>query len=140
MSQNGIAGSGTLESAIHCSTPIEQVFGSPKDSCAGDCIRTYPGHPQLAHVTELEHAPDYLSVYLAYVDGQPAACGWARFPAGSPFASLWGGSTLPEQRGRGLYASLLATLGMNPRKKYRLPGGRPLRLADKGKVIRELFN
>ena len=31
-----------------------------------------------------------------------------RFPAHSAFASLWGGSTLPELRGRGLYTGLLA--------------------------------
>src|SRR5262249_32717301 len=57
---------------------------------------------------ELAHAPGYLSVYLAELQGQPAACGWARFPAGSAFASLWGGSTLAELRGQGLYTDLLA--------------------------------
>src|SRR2546422_2145545 len=42
---------------------------------------------------ELEHAPDYLSVYVLYAGGLPAACGWIRFPESSPFASLWGGAT-----------------------------------------------
>ena len=58
---------------------------------------------------ELTHAPDYLSVYLAYVDDTPAATAWIRFPPTSAFASLWGGSTLPELRNRGLYTSLLAS-------------------------------
>jgi len=57
---------------------------------------------------ELEHAPDYLSVYVAYVENVAAACAWIRFPPGSPFASLWGGATLPELRNRGLYTALLA--------------------------------
>jgi GNAT superfamily N-acetyltransferase len=57
---------------------------------------------------EMEHAPDYLSVYVAYVQNVAAACAWIRFPPGSPFASLWGGATLPELRNRGLYTALLA--------------------------------
>jgi GNAT superfamily N-acetyltransferase len=57
---------------------------------------------------EMAADPEYLSVYLAEMDGQPAACGWIRFPRQSAFASLWGGSTLPALRGRGLYTSLLA--------------------------------
>jgi GNAT superfamily N-acetyltransferase len=56
---------------------------------------------------ELSEDPDCLSVYLAYHERTPAACGWIRFPRNSAFASLWGGSTLPELRGRGLYTSLL---------------------------------
>ena len=57
---------------------------------------------------ELEHAPDYLSVYVAYAGNVAAACAWIRFPPGSPFASLWGGATLPQLRNRGLYTALLA--------------------------------
>jgi GNAT superfamily N-acetyltransferase len=56
---------------------------------------------------ELENAPDYLSVYIACLDDVPAATGWIRFPEHSAFASLWGGSTLPELRNRGLYTALL---------------------------------
>jgi hypothetical protein len=52
--------------------------------------------------------PDYLSVYLAYVDEQPACAGWVYFHPGSQFASLKGGSTLPEYRQRGLYTTVLA--------------------------------
>jgi GNAT superfamily N-acetyltransferase len=57
---------------------------------------------------ELEHAPEYLSVYVAYAEDRPAACGWIHFPTNSPFASVWGGVTLPELRNRGLYTALLA--------------------------------
>jgi hypothetical protein len=52
--------------------------------------------------------PDYLSVYAAYVDGQPVSIAWTYFPQGQ-FATLFAGSTIQEYRRRGLYTSLLAT-------------------------------
>lgn len=57
---------------------------------------------------DLEMRPYYTSVYMAYVDDQPAAAGWIQFPARSQFASLWGGTVLPAFRGRGLYRCLIA--------------------------------
>jgi GNAT superfamily N-acetyltransferase len=69
---------------------------------------------------ELDHAPDYLSVYLAFVDDAPAATAWIRFPTDSAFASLWGGSTLPSLRNRGLYSALLwARIDEARRRGYR---------------------
>jgi GNAT superfamily N-acetyltransferase len=52
--------------------------------------------------------PGYLSVYAAYVDGQPACASWVYFSPRSQFASLWGGSTVERYRKRGLYTALLA--------------------------------
>jgi len=49
-----------------------------------------------------------IAVYIADFDGAPAACAWVRFPRASAFASLWGGSTVPELRHRGLYTDLVA--------------------------------
>lgn len=57
---------------------------------------------------ELTHNGDYLSIYLAYVDGVPASTAWIRFHEGGQFAGLWGGSSLEAYRGRGLYTALLA--------------------------------
>ena len=51
---------------------------------------------------------DLLSVYVAYDGGQPASCAWIRFHPHSQFASLWGGSTLPAFRRKGLYRELVA--------------------------------
>jgi GNAT superfamily N-acetyltransferase len=56
----------------------------------------------------LSQYPDQMSVYIAYVDEQPASAAWIYFPQGSQFASLWGGSTLSQYRKRGLYTALLA--------------------------------
>jgi len=49
----------------------------------------------------------YLSIYVAYVDDQPAAVAWTYFPKGQ-FAMLFAGSTISEFRKQGLYTSLLA--------------------------------
>ena len=52
--------------------------------------------------------PGYLSIYVAYADGQPACSGWVYFHANSHFASLWGGSTVSHYRRQGLYTAVLA--------------------------------
>ena len=57
---------------------------------------------------DLRERPSYSSVYLAYVEGQPAGAAWIQFPARSQFATLWGGTVLEKFRGRGLYSALLA--------------------------------
>ena len=63
----------------------------------------------IAYLTSaLTEHPELMSIYVAYVDNAPASAAWVYFPEGSQFASLWGGSTLAEHRGKGLYSSLLA--------------------------------
>ena len=87
---------GSLDELREVASIKERVYGAGAD----DLLR---------HLSfEMDQAPDYLSVYVAYIDDVPAATAWIRFPQHSAFASLWGGSTLPEVRNRGLYTSLLA--------------------------------
>jgi len=72
--------------------------------------------PDEAFVTWLEKAlkdnlqgdPEHISIYVAYVEDRPASSAWITFHEGSQFAGLWGGSTLPEYRGQGLYTALVA--------------------------------
>ena len=52
--------------------------------------------------------PGYLSVFVAYVDGQPTCTGWTYYNLKGDFASLWGGSTVPDYRHKGLYTAVLA--------------------------------
>jgi len=52
--------------------------------------------------------PGFLEIYLAYVEGKAVSVGWTHFQEWSGFASLWGGSTVPAFRGRGLYTAILA--------------------------------
>lgn len=54
-------------------------------------------------------APEALSVYVARGDDAAVvSAGWVRFSDRGLFASLWGGATLPQWRGRGIYTSLVA--------------------------------
>lgn len=90
-------------------------------------VRLLTGREQLADVIEVEtqvwgenfdwitkrlgghmEIPGYLSVYVAYANGDPACTGWIYFHPNSSFADLWGGSTVPEYRRRGLYTAVLA--------------------------------
>ena len=56
----------------------------------------------------LRKYPEQMSVYVAYVNDQPASAAWTYFPRHSQFASLWGGSTVSSFRKQGLYTALLA--------------------------------
>lgn len=53
--------------------------------------------------------PGFLSIYVAYADDEPGCAGWTYFYPNGHFAGLWGGSTVPDLRNRGLYTALLAT-------------------------------
>ena len=66
---------------------------------------------------EMQGTGNGISFYVARVDGVPAASGWIRFHPRSSFASLWGGSTVPEQRRRGLYTALLAVRAQEARRR-----------------------
>lgn len=76
-------------------TVLDQVWGG-HNSWVNDRLG---GHLQV---------PGYLSVYVAYLENQPASIAWTYFPRGH-FATLFAGSTIPEYRNQGLYTSLLAT-------------------------------
>jgi GNAT superfamily N-acetyltransferase len=47
-------------------------------------------------------------VIVAEADGEVVSAGWAVYKPGTDFAGLWGGSTLPAWRGRGIYRALVA--------------------------------
>ncbi|MBC7527164.1 MAG: GNAT family N-acetyltransferase [Chthonomonadaceae bacterium] len=56
----------------------------------------------------LENHPDSISLYVAYVDGEPAACGRVYFCKESKFAALYGGNTRERFRRRGLFTQIVA--------------------------------
>ncbi len=53
-------------------------------------------------------APDQIEVLVAEADGTVVSAAWLVYRAGTDFACLWGGSTLAEWRGRGIYRALVA--------------------------------
>jgi GNAT superfamily N-acetyltransferase len=56
---------------------------------------------------EIAADPHGLTVVAAEADGEVVSAGWVRYVAGTGFATLWGGSTLPHWRRRGLYRALV---------------------------------
>jgi GNAT superfamily N-acetyltransferase len=61
-----------------------------------------------ALAAEREADPEGLTIFVAETREIVVAAGWVRFPSGTEFATLWGGATLPEWRGRGIYRALVA--------------------------------
>ncbi|MET0495648.1 MAG: GNAT family N-acetyltransferase [Actinoplanes sp.] len=57
---------------------------------------------------ELESAPEGITIVMAEAGGEVVSAGWQRYVRGARFATLWGGSTLPEWRVRGIYRALVA--------------------------------
>jgi GNAT superfamily N-acetyltransferase len=70
---------------------------------------------------ELAGDPDALAIFVAEAGDLVVSAGWVRFPHGTEFATLWGGSTLAEWRGRGIYRSLVhrrAELALERGRRY----------------------
>ena len=64
-------------------------------------------------VQEKEQSGDDLVIVLVEEadgshEGEALCAAWLRFAPGTDFASLWGGSTHPDWRGRGLYRATVA--------------------------------
>jgi GNAT superfamily N-acetyltransferase len=77
--------------------------------------------------------PDKAVAVVAIVDGEPVSGGRVDFEEGVEFAGLFGGVTLPEYRGRGLYRATVAKRAELARERgYRwlyvdaLPTSRPI--------------
>lgn len=83
----------------------EQVWGEPFHWLVEELAGT------------MEKDPGNLLVYSAYADGQPVSNAWVRFHPGTHFASLWGGSTLPAYRGRGIYRALVGRRAAEARRR-----------------------
>jgi GNAT superfamily N-acetyltransferase len=70
----------------------------------GDGSRDY-----LADSLEREKATsgDDFLIVVAEADDRVVSAGWTRYVQGTVFATLWGGSTLPAFRGRGIYKAVV---------------------------------
>jgi ribosomal protein S18 acetylase RimI-like enzyme len=60
----------------------------------------------IRHVTGAQD--DEIAVFVAEADGAVVSSARLEFRLGTEFAGLWGGATLPEWRGRGIYRALVA--------------------------------
>lgn len=57
--------------------------------------------------TAKKNTPDDISIYVVYDEDVPIASGWIIYNSASPFAGIWGGSTVKAYRGKGFYSALL---------------------------------
>jgi GNAT superfamily N-acetyltransferase len=64
----------------------------------------------LADGLEAERAadPSAIAIVVAEAGAELVCAGWVRFAAGTEFATLWGGGTLPAWRSRGIYRAVIA--------------------------------
>lgn len=67
------------------------------------------GHAALGRtvLAGLAQQPRWVEAVLAEAGGTAVSAGRVEFHAGTDFASLWGGGTLPRWRGRGVFRSLV---------------------------------
>lgn len=66
---------------------------------------------------ELREQPDRTRIYVAYAEGIPVSLARLNLDPSSPFASLWGGTTLPAFRGRGFYTALVGVRAREARDR-----------------------
>jgi GNAT superfamily N-acetyltransferase len=68
------------------------------------------GRSWLADSLEAERAvdPNALAIVVAKAGSDVVCAAWVRFAQGTDFATLWGGGTLQEWRGRGIYRAVVA--------------------------------
>lgn len=67
-------------------------------------------HGGLAEMFESERAagPEAITILVVEAAGAVVCAGWARFERGTDFATLWGGATAPDWRGRGIYRATVS--------------------------------
>ncbi|MEO8476920.1 MAG: GNAT family N-acetyltransferase [Actinomycetota bacterium] len=109
--------------------PIADLATSPTLTQAGVTLREVSERADLERIGALEEAiwqdgqvgqlpdaleeelavdPDAMAIVVAESGGEILCAGWVRFVAGTDFSTLWGGGTLTEWRGRGIYRSIVA--------------------------------
>jgi GNAT superfamily N-acetyltransferase len=74
----------------------EQVFGEDHSALGEALLAGIAGNPAR------------IAAVVAWAGHTPICAGRVELPARTDFASLWGGGTLPEWRGRGVFRSLVA--------------------------------
>jgi GNAT superfamily N-acetyltransferase len=97
----------------------------------------FPGHPsaelgeQLAD--QLREAPELVRMVVAMAGDEPVSAARVEFVPGTDFAGLWGGGTIPDWRGQGIFRALVAyRAGLAATRGYRylhvdaLPASRPI--------------
>lgn len=93
----------TEDADLHRVAELEAAIWGPERLSLGDeLIRRVAADPGELVVLIAEASGSAQSA------GQVVSAAWLEFTAGADFGGLWGGSTLPRWRGRGIYRALVA--------------------------------
>jgi GNAT superfamily N-acetyltransferase len=99
--------------------------------------RAFTDHPSpelgARLLAQFREAPDSLRLVVAMAGDEPVSAARIEFGADSDFAGLWGGGTVPQWRGKGIFRALVAyRAGLAADRGYRylqvdaLPTSRPI--------------
>ncbi len=103
---------GAYDSVPELQTQCVEVFDACGIRDAIEVKRIQTGEDFSAYYLHLLHLkqtrPESIRIYVIYDEGQPVSSAWVIYNNDkSPFAGIWGGSTVQSQRGRGHYQALL---------------------------------
>jgi hypothetical protein len=74
----------------------DQAFGTPAPRLKRELLH------------RAEHSPETLTALVVLAGDRPICAARMEFSEGTDFASLWGGGTVPQWRGKGVYRATLA--------------------------------
>lgn len=115
--------------------PVISEAGMASMLAVHDLAFTEHPSPDLGErlLAQFRDAPDSVRMVVAMAGPEPVAAARIEFPAGSDFAGLWGGGTVPAWRGKGIFRALVAyRAGLAAERGYRylqvdaLPTSRPI--------------
>jgi hypothetical protein len=87
----------TADADMHRIAAMESAVWGHDSSWVGDDL-----------IARVAAAPGEITVLAAEAGGEVVSAAWLQFQPGTDFAGLWGGSTLQQWRGRGIYRALVA--------------------------------
>ena len=89
--------------------PVTDHAGLAAMTAVHDLAFGEPGTELAARLADqLRVAPDSLQLVVAMAGDEPVAAARIEFPAGTDFAGLWGGGTVPAWRSKGIFRALVA--------------------------------
>jgi GNAT superfamily N-acetyltransferase len=116
LADGGDAPAGVVLREVHDRIDLERI-GELEAAVWGAGEDRYPA----ALEQELAADPAGLAIFVAEAAGVVISAGWVRFPSGTDFATFWGGATLREWRGQGVYRALVHRRGQlvaDRRRRY----------------------
>ena len=95
---------------------IADAAGVDDFTAVGDAAFGHDNHAKTEYYVRSLGDPAQ-TLFVAYCGERPVSAGRLQTPPGRSFASIWGGGTVPGQRGRGLFRALVAHRAREARRR-----------------------